>query len=182
MRKICPTTTAPSLAGYEANWRRFQPRMNACGPIGRSFFNARRGSRSTTACLPRARPRASSAAASGARAHAAACRDRHAGSENKRLRAEHAVFYKRASDLDEHNQRITLDAIETARKLQQCQLSSRMQAMAQQADDLRDHNRLLIESATDMARAAGDSPDRLPAADGSPAIAGRHEGCGAAFL
>ena len=91
--------------------------------------------------------------------------------ENERLRAEHAVISQRAAELEEHNQLLTASVTETARKLQerdaemtrmQIQVATlapedeRLRAehaeISQRAAALREHNRLLTESATETAR------------------------------
>src|SRR5215468_5152045 len=91
--------------------------------------------------------------------------------ENERLRAERGVFQQRALDLENHNQLLTESATEMARRLQdqdaelvQARIeiatvapeNERLRAehavFRQRALDLEDHNRLLTESATEMAR------------------------------
>ena len=91
--------------------------------------------------------------------------------ENERLRAEHAVISQRAAELEQHNQLLTASVTETARKLQerdaemtrmQIQVATlapedeRLRAehaeISKRAAALREHNRLLTESATETAR------------------------------
>jgi O-methyltransferase len=91
--------------------------------------------------------------------------------ENQRLRAEHAVFSQRAAELEAHNRLLTESATETALKLQERdaeltkalvevatlspdnqRLRAEHAVISLRAAEFEEHNQLLTESATEIAR------------------------------